>query len=287
MPSLTNYDGVDAPFGILELGSTYMLEPARERQQLQANDPLAFALPQRESYAKKITVEWTEDELRLIGVVRSGGKNFLNTFGVGKTFDFTAAMFRRGDSIDMETINHLRAPGEHQQLYGMRLVQERMFALISQVNLMWAFLRAQLMSGGINYTDPETQVTVQADPGIPSTNYYTVGSNSPSTPVSSSTKWSDTANSTPITDIENMLYRMKLMGRTKPTHAVLSSAMMKLLCQNAQVRAHLPGNTTGLSNLGQVVWNADGTLKSLCGVQLIEHYMTYDDWNTEIGRAHV
>ena len=182
MPSLTNYDGVDAPFGILELGSTYMLEPARERQQLQANDPLAFALPQRESYAKKITVEWTEDELRLIGVVRSGGKNFLNTFGVGKTFDFTAAMFRRGDSIDMETINHLRAPGEHQQLYGMRLVQERMFALISQVNLMWAFLRAQLMSGGINYTDPETQVTVQADPGIPSTNYYTVGSNSPSTP---------------------------------------------------------------------------------------------------------
>ena len=77
-----------------------------------------------------------------------------------------------------------------------------------------------------------------------------------------------------------MLYRMKLMGRTKPTHAVLSSAMMKLLCQNAQVRAHLPGNTTGLSNLGQVVWNADGTLKSLCGVQLIEHYMTYDDWNT-------
>lgn len=276
MPSLTDFTNVDAPYGIAELGSTYMTELARETWQLQKIDPLASILGEKTVFTKEVRVEWTEEELRLIGVVPTGKANKMNTHGKAKSFVHTAANFRSGDFLDQDLINHLRAPGgDAEKEYGMDLVQERLTTLVEQGAHMMAFLRAQMLSGGVNYTDSETGFSVVANSGIPSGNYYTIGTTSL---VASSAHWHDLVNADVVADFQTLLYAMKLAGRNKPTKAVMSTAMKELISRGAKIRQFLPGNLSGLFNTGLVQWGEDGYVSKICGVELVEHFMLYDDY---------
>lgn len=270
----TNYDGVDAPFGILELGHTFMTEFAQEQQQIQKNDPILFALPQRAIPDPEVRVEWIEEELRLLGVIRSGQPNKLNTFGKAKGFNFTAAMFRRGDIIDMETVNRLRAPGKQQQIWGLQLVKDRLNALVGQANHMMNYLRAQLLSGGINYTDHETGNTIIADPGIPSQNIHATGSGL----LAASADWHLTTTAKIVDDFQTLVFRMKILSKNPPKYAVMSSHMREMISRNDQVRSFLPGDNSGVHKLGLVTWAEDGKVASICGIKFIEHYMLFDDY---------
>lgn len=268
--SLTNYT---PPFGILELGHTYLTEFALEIQQIQSVDPLLEFLPQRAVQEKDVRVEWTEEELRLMGVVKPGMPNKLNTFAKAKEFTFKPAHFRRGDFIDMEIINHLRAPGQMQKEYGMDLVQNRLMNLIDQANLMMAMLRAQLMSGGINYQDQESGISIVANSGIPGNNMYTIGAGA----MAASTKWHDVVNAKIVDDIQRLVYMMTLEGKNAPTHAIVSAAMLEMISRNAQVRQFLVGNLSGLASTGLVTWGADGKVESIAGVKFVVHKMLMDD----------
>lgn len=200
--ALTNYAGLNAPFGIRELGSTYVTQLAHEIQQLQSVDPTVGILPQEDHPFDQVRVEQVEDDLRLIGVVSGGSPNKLNTQGRGRSFNFSSAQFRRGDFIDMKLINSLRAPGgSPMQKYGMAQVKDRLSLLVGQANLMLAYLRAQLLSAGaINYTDPETGKTVITTSAVPATNLYTIGSGS--SLAAGFINWSDVNNATIVTDMQ-------------------------------------------------------------------------------------
>lgn len=276
--SLTSYP--DAPFGIQELGGTYLTELAQEIQQIQA-DPLGSFLPQRAIVDEQIRVEWVEGELRLLGVVNPGMPNGLNTFPTGKRLNMQPALFRRGQVIDQYTLNHLRAPGETQKLYGMELVQEQMTGLIEQGNMMLTVLRAQLLTGGINYVDRETGVSVQADSGIPAGNLYTIGATAP---VAGSVPWSDIANSTPVTDLQHLVFRCELEGRNKPTHIGMNGALLFLLSLNHQIQQYLPNRTdsTSLTATGVVQFGEDGLPTRIAGLQIVKVNTVYDDYDANM-----
>jgi len=273
--SLTQgYDS--APYGIKELGSTYLTEMARELQQLQA-DPLGKFLPQREIMEKEVKVEWTEDNLRVTGVVKPGMPNKLNTFAKAQSFSFQAAYFRRGQFIDQDTINYLRAPGTMMQEYGMDLVQEQMQELLDQGNMMLSVLRAQLFLGGINYTDPETGVSIVANSGIPAGNLYTIGTTAP---VAGSPQWHLTATATPVTDLQKIIFRARLEGKNTPTHMIMNGQLLQLLMMNKEIRSYIhPTAPTslqvGASSLVQL--GADGYPTRICGVEIVRCDTLYDD----------
>lgn len=269
--SLSTYN--DTPFGIKELGSVYLTELAKEIQQIQA-DPLGQFLPQMVTPEREVRVEWVESNLRVTGVVRPGMPNKLNTFAKAKTQVFTPAVFRRGQFIDQDVINHLRAPGTMSQTYGMDLVREQLTELVEQGNMMMSVLRAQMLSGGIDYTDPETGVNISAVSGIPAGNYYTIGTTAP---TASSLHWHD-PNSTPVTDLMNIMYRAELEGRNKPTHMIINGALLHLLRHNLEVKKYYPGNdTTAFAQTGLVTFGQDGYPNSIAGLQIVVVNTIYDD----------
>lgn len=267
--ALTDYSKVSAPFGILELGHPYLTEFAQEIQQIQSVDPLLEALPQRMIPEKEVRVEWTESELRLLGIVLPGKPNKMNSFGDAKSFSFKPAYFRRGDFLDMELVNHLRQAGSMQKTYGMDLIQERLMNLLDQANLMMSVLRAQLLTGGINLTDNETGFSVVANSGIPAANLYT-------TAALTGGAWTDTTNAKIVDDVQKLLYTMELQGRNRPTHMIMSAPMHELVSRNAQVRSFL-SQLTGLANMGLVTWGQDGLVESIAGIKIIVHKMLFDD----------
>jgi hypothetical protein len=274
--ALTDFTNVDAPYGIAELGSTFMTERARETWQLQTVDPLAMVLGEKIMPTKEIRVEWTVEELRLIGVVPAGKPNKMNTHGQAKSFTHQAANFRRGDFIDQDLINHLRAPGgDAMQEYGMELVDERLTLLIGQIALMMANLRTQMMTGGINYTDAETGYSVLAASAIPTSNYYTIGTTAT---VATSAHWTDLVNADVVSDFQTLLYQMQINARNKPTKCVMSTAMRQVISRGTKLRQFLPGNLSGLFATGLVQWGDDGLVTRIAGVDIIEHFMLMDDY---------
>lgn len=269
----------DPPYGIKELGSTFLTELAREIQQIQP-DPLGFILPQRSIQEKQIRVEWVESNLRLLGVVKPSMPNTLNTFAKARSFTAEPAYFRRGQFIDMDTINHLRAPGTLNQTYGMDLIQEQMTELVEQANMMMSVLRAQLLStGSINYTDPETGVVIAAAGGVPAANMYEIGG-AVGTPFAGSAKWHDLENADPVTDLQNLLFRAELAGRNRPTHMIVSGALLHVISQCAKVRRHLPNTLNGLFGLGLVKFGDDGLVSDMCGLKIVRVNTVFDELDT-------
>lgn len=287
--ALNNYN-YDAPYGIKELGYVYLTELAREIQQNQA-DPLAGFLPQREIQEKQVRVEWTETDIRPTGVVKPGMPNKLNNFGVARSLSFEAATFRRGMFIDQDTINHLRAPGTQNKLYGMELVTEQLSKLVEQGNTMMTLLRAQLLSGGINYTDVETGVQVLADSGIPAKNFYqigTIGGVAGTAGFATNKTWDD-VDSTPVTDVKNLLLRMEIEGRNRPTKMIMHSHLLHALSFNKEILSYLPGNVVKpsvpfMQGGNMVTFAEDGMPATICGLEIVRVKMFYDDIDPADGK---
>lgn len=282
---LNNYS-YDTPYGIKELGFVYLTDVARELQLNQA-DPLAFLLPQREIQEKEVRVEWTESDLRPTGVVNPGMPNKLNNFGIARSMSFRSANFRRGMFIDQDTINHLRAPGSQTKHYGMELVTEQLSTLVEQANTMMTVLRAQLLSGGISYTDQETGVSVVAESGIPAKNFYVIGDvtaapGAATDGFTGATRHWTHADATPVTDVKNLLLRMEIEGRNRPEYMIVHSHLLHVLSFNTEVLSYLPGNRSQdaaglIQNGNMVTFGADGFPNTICGVKIIAVKAWYDD----------
>lgn len=283
--SVTNYSGMTTPFGVHTAGHAFLTEVAREIQQIQVMDPTRIFLPLRSIPERELRVEQRDGDLRLVGIVKAGQPNKLDTFPTARSFTATPALFRRGAYWDMELINHLRKVGTDSEVWGLEQVREKLGELLNGIELMFSKMRAQLLTGGINILDQETGNSVLADSGIPTGNLYTVGSGA----LSGSAVWSDITNAKPVDDMRELQYLMMLEGRNNVTDMVMARPMLELLSRNKQVLEYLPGTDTGLHNLGLVSFGAGGLLTSLCGVRIHVHEMLHDDYvsaNT-IGRRYI
>lgn len=260
----------DAPFSIKELGGTYLTKLAAEIQQLQA-DPLAQYLPTVQIPEEDIRVEWLEDSLRLTGVVKPGMPNGLNRMDKAKSFKVEPAYFRRGDFIDMKTINYLRAPGTVDKQWGMTLVDRQMRLLVEQANMMLTVLRAQLFTGGINYTDNENGVTITAASGIPANNYFGIGvvtGGSGNTDFNGLPKWTNPAAKV-FDDLLKLKNRQERRNKTMPTHIIMNGALMEILMRNDQIRDFLR-NDSGLAERFGFITMKNGEIDTLVGLKVVK-----------------
>lgn len=272
--SLTNYD--NTPFNLKELGGTYMTGLARELQQLQ-DDPLNEFLPQLTVPDRFIRIERIDDDLRLTGAVNPGMPNNLNSWDKGTTMDVRPAYFRRGDTIDMDTINYLRQPGTEQKRWGMGIVQRQMKKLVDQCNMMWTVLRAQLFSGAINYTDVQSGVSVQANSGIPASNFFVIGSaGGAHADFNSFVKWTDLANSNPIDDLLTLKHRTWRANIAAPDTILMNGTTMELLMKNEKIRGY-QRNDSGLNQSMGFVTFANGQISTINGMRVIVVNTLYDE----------
>jgi hypothetical protein len=264
----------DAPFSIKELGGTFLTKLAAEMAQLQA-DPLGQFLPTILTPEEDIRVEWLVDSLALTGVVKPGMPNPLNHQDKARSFKVEPAYFRKGDFIDMKTINYLRQPGTVDKTWGMGLVERQMRMLVDQANMMMTVLRAQLFTGGINYTDPQTQVTITAASGIPANNYFTIGQatgggsgNADFLTAGGGKQWTDPTAKV-LDDLLKIKNRQERRNFAKPTHLIMNGELMEVLMRNEQIREYLRTDS-GLADRFGFITFADGEIATLCGMKVVK-----------------
>lgn len=261
----------DAPYSIKELGGTYLTKLAQEIQQLGA-DPLGQFLPTVQIPEEQVRVEWIVDSLRLTGVVRPGMPNGLNRMDKAQSFTVEPAYFRRGDFIDMKTINYLRQAGTVNKQWGMSLVERQLRILVDQANMMMSVLRAQLFTGAVAYTDPETGVSITSPSGIPVNNYYTIGAagGGPlNTDFNAEVQWADLANAKIIDNVIKLKNRMWRRNRAMPTHMIMNGSLVETLTRNAQIRDMSRYDSQLASNFGYLGM-ANGEVDTICGVKIVK-----------------
>jgi hypothetical protein len=156
---------------------------------------------------------------------------------------------------------------------------------------MMTVLRSQLLSGGINYTDQETGVSIVADSGIPTKNFYQIGTIAavPGTPGFATNLTWDDINSTPVTDVKNLLLRMEIEGRNRPSHMVMHSHLLHVLSFNKEILSYLPGNVVKANSSmvqggNMVTFGNDGMISSICGVEIVSVKSWYDDIDPADGK---
>ncbi len=270
MASKTNYN--NAPYGILELGATAMTEFVRTAQQLQ-NDPLAEFLPDKSIPTKRVEVKMKDGNLRVTGIVTPMMPNGLNKWDRAKTFSYEPALFRRGQFIDQETVNFLVDGNSYDKAYGMDLIQAQIQDLVNQGNMMNTIMRAQLLTGGVNITDSETGVTVEAESGMDASKQtWTVGK--AETALASDKTWDD-----PEADILDQLFRLrryaKLYSLAEPDTIIINGAIHELWLRNTKIRTFVNPLQGSNNTLGWVTFR-DGKITEIMGMRVVICDTLYD-----------
>lgn len=178
-----------------------------------------------------------------------------------QSMDVTPVYSRESDYLDQNTINNLRQPGTLNEKYGKQIVADTMKRLVARNDLLFDFLRTQMLLGGINYTDPRTEQTVNVSAGIPAEHF-----------VTASTAWTDLANAKPIDDIEDWKQLIYNNGKVQPTHIIMTSVMRSKLSRNAQVIAR--GESA--RDTGFVVFQ-NGELARIAGLEVVVQDAVYEE----------
>lgn len=178
-----------------------------------------------------------------------------------ETQDSTPAFSRESDQIDQNTINNLRQPGTLNEKYGKQLVADTVKRLVARSDLLFDFLRSQMLLGGINYTDPRTNQTLNVSAGIPATHM-----------VNAATGWGNLANAKPIDDLEDWKALIRNDGKVSPSHILMTSDTRSKLARNAQVIAR--GESA--RDTGFVVF-ANGELTRIAGLEIVVQDTVYEE----------
>lgn len=170
---------------------------------------------------------------------------------------------RESFPVDNDTLNNLRMPGTLNERYGKQYVADELKRLVARSDLLFDFLRYQMFLGGIDYTDPRTNVHTVVSAGIPAGHMI---------PLSSlSAAWTDIANAKPIDDLEEIKLIIRTDGKVDPTHIVINSVTRSLLARNAQVLSR--GESS--RDTGFVVYN-NGELARIAGLEVVAEDAVYE-----------
>ncbi|MDI6711473.1 MAG: major capsid protein [Bacillota bacterium] len=175
--------------------------------------------------------------------------------------DASPVYSRESFPLAQDTINNLRQPGTLNERYGKSLVADEIKRLVARSDLLFDFLRTQMLLGGINYTDPRTNQTLNVAAGLPADHVVNAG-----------TAWPDLANAKPIDDIEAWKLKIRNDGYVEPTHIFMTSVTRSNLSRNAQVLAR--GESA--RDTGFVTF-ANGELMRIAGLEVVVQDTVYEE----------
>lgn len=244
---------------ITALGFTVLTELAKTFENFDSAIGQFFPSRNVPSYSVKI-----ERVYRGVGMAPVVDPKKPDTFADRSTvqsMDVTPVYSRESDYLDQDTINNLRQPGTLNEKYGKQQVADTVKRLVARNDLLFDFLRSQILLGGINYTDPRTNQSVNVPAGIPASHV-----------VSAATVWTDLANAKPIDDIESWKLLIRTDGKVEPTHVIMTSLTRSRLSRNAQVLAR--GESA--RDTGFVVFS-NGELTRIAGLEIVVQDTVYEE----------
>ncbi|GBF34138.1 hypothetical protein DCCM_3250 [Desulfocucumis palustris] len=244
---------------ITALGTTVLTDLARTFENHKSN--VGVFLPPREVPAAKVETERIYGGVGMAPTVTPGQPD---VFGENSKFEKTAVdpvFSRESFSVDTNTLNSLRMPGTLNEKYGRQYVADEMKRYVARNDLLFDFLKTQMLQGGVDYTDPRTNKRTQLSAGIPASHIIT------DVPT---TDWDD-SDAPVIDDLEEIKLLIKDDGKVSPTHIMMNSIRRSKLSRNKQVLAR--GESA--RDTGFVVFK-DGELARISGLEIVVQDTVYE-----------
>jgi hypothetical protein len=169
-PVVTPYEYVgDYP----ALGGIQLTKLARSYEQLESQG-LEDLFPVITINERTVVVETIKEGLGIMPIVQAGIPSgaFLEPERIERRF-YQPAYVREDDFIDQLLINQLREAGTlNDQASPLGIIERRVQRLVNRHNRTRLVLQSQVLQGGINYTDPRTNASINVSTQIPVHNYF-------------------------------------------------------------------------------------------------------------------
>jgi hypothetical protein len=155
------------------LGSITLTELARSFEEIETYD-FSTIFPPRNVDARTIRIEQIIEGLGIMPPVKMGvpAGAFLDNSRVIAS-EVSPILFRMDDFLDQGLINQLRKPGTSNDVWSAEeIVADRVRQMMNYRRRTMDFYAASMLTGGISYTDPRTNVTVNVSANIPAHNLF-------------------------------------------------------------------------------------------------------------------
>ncbi|SHJ60144.1 major capsid protein [Desulfofundulus thermosubterraneus] len=249
------------PTDIAALGGTVLTELARTFENFQTKAGQFF--PSRNLPVKTVTVERVYGGAGIAPVVDPKKPDTFADRRQVVSESHNPIYSRESFTVDSDTLNNLRQPGTLNERYGKQYIADEIKRLVARNDLLFDFLRYQMLLGGIDYTDPRTNVHTVVSAGIPADHMIPLNS--------LAATWTDTANAKPIDDLEMVKLKIRTNGKVDPTHILMNSVIRSSLSRNAQVIAR--GESA--RDTGFVVYQG-GELVRIAGLEVVAEDAVYE-----------
>ncbi len=158
---------------IAALGGLQLTKLAKSFEWLEST-PLDMFFPDETINERTIVVERVIEGIGIAPIVRMGvpAGNFFGSERIERRVE-QPAFTREDDFLDQGLINQIRRYGTlNEQDPINNIIARRTRRLVNRQNRTKDFLRAQVLQGGINYTDPRTNVSINVSTYIPTHNMF-------------------------------------------------------------------------------------------------------------------
>ena len=171
------FDPIITPYEFIgdvdSLGSLQLTMLARSFEQIEVGS-LADYFPDTMINERTIVIEQQIEGLGIMPIVRFGvpGGGFVDQDRI-RSMMTQPAVVREEDFLDMAFINQLRQVGTfNQAINPNQKIAERMQKLMNRRQRTLDLFRAKVLLGGISYTDPRTNVSIDVATNIPAHNFF-------------------------------------------------------------------------------------------------------------------
>lgn len=212
---------------LASLGTTVLTKMAMVFEQF-PGDPISPLFPMTTSMNTSVFIERVREGVGIAPLVIPGQADVLTDNPQVERMQVFPAYVRESDFVPMNVINDLRKVGTLNEREGREFVARRIQRMTNRNNHLFAILRAQMLLGGIKYTDPRTKVPIDVPSNIPSSNLFDI-------PGLGQTGWADTTNALPVTLLQRFRRRIFDIAKVEPTMLIMNSNLQTIIEQNAEV----------------------------------------------------
>lgn len=253
---------------ITALGTTVLTDLAKYYEQFPGNKIVADCFPTRTTMDQTVMIERVIEGVGIAPLVTPGKNDVLTDNPQVEQMTVVPAFLRESDFITSNIVNNLRKVGTLNEREGREIIARRIKRMTNRINRAWEVFMAQMLLGGINYTDPRTKAKLNVSANIPAANLRAYNGAQPFT------GWSDQTNSTPVSDLINFRQYLYNQSKVKPNTLVMTSDLRTVLQQNAEILKRQ--EVSFLSQTGYVTIK-DGELVAIAGMTIETYDMVYQN----------
>lgn len=251
---------------IASLGTTVLTKLAQTFEQF-SGDPISRFFPSETTLNSSITIERVREGVGVAPLVTPGFTDALTDNAQVERMNVFPAYVRESDNIPMNVINDLRKVGTLNEKEGKEFIAKRLRRLTNRSNHLFTMLKAQVLLGGINYTDPRTKQSINVPSGIPASNLFDVV-------AAGLPGFSNQANSTPVELLKRFRRKIFNVAKVEPKYIIMTSDLQTILEGNAEVLRRQ--EVSFLSQTGFVTFT-EGKLTHIAGMEILCFDHVYQD----------